>query len=208
MIKKIFTVGHSTHDIETFIKLIEDHKINCIVDVRSTPYSQYAPQFNEREIKLALSKRGIIYIYMGKELGARRDDNTLYIKGKLSFEKTKESDLFKKGITRLNNGLEKGYTIALMCAEKKPIDCHRCIMIGKYLADEGYEVGHILEDSSIVMQQEIDTDLIENYFPARDQLSLFVSENRTYEDYVADAYGLKEDEIAYNRISVKEGEEI
>ena len=95
-----------------------------------------------------------------------------------------------------------------MCAEKKPMDCHRCIMIGKYLADEGYEVEHILADSSTITQQEVDTDLLNYYFPNRDQLSLFVSENKAFENYVADAYELKEGEIAYNRRFAKEGGEI
>lgn len=208
MSKKIFTVGHSTHDVETFIKLLEANSINCVVDVRSTPYSQFASQFNENEIKFELNKRGITYIYMGEEFGARRDDDNLYINGKLSFDRTTKSPLFKKGVTRINNGLEKGFTIALMCSEKRPAECHRCIMIGKSLSDNGYEVEHILEDSTTITQQAVDTVLVEEYFPNRDQISLFNHENKSYDKYVADAYALRENEIAYNKNLTKEGGEL
>ena len=123
--KTIYTIGHSTQSVEDFINLLKLHNINCVVDVRSTPYSQYASQFNERDIKYALKQVGIQYIYMGKEFGARRDNKNLYdSSGKLDFEKTITDEAFISGINRIREGLEKGYTIAFMCTEKEPQDCH------------------------------------------------------------------------------------
>lgn len=204
----IYTIGHSTYTVEKFINLLKAHNITCIVDVRSTPYSQFAPQFNERDIKFFLNKNGITYIYMGKEFGARREDAALYRNsGKLDFEKTKSCPEFISGVKRIENGLRKGFNIAMMCSEKVPQDCHRCIMIGKAFSDYGYEVEHILEDSSLLQQADIDQLLLDEYFPNRDQLSLFDCNDMSEIDYISAAYRKKEEEIAYDKSTLKEGSE-
>lgn len=206
MKQTIYTIGHSTYNVEKFINLLKVHDITCIVDVRSTPYSQFAPQFNEREIKFLLNKNGITYIYMGEEFGARRENATLYkSNGKLDFEKTKSSPEFLSGVKRIEAGLNKGFNIAMMCSEKAPQDCHRCIMIGKAFSDYGYEVEHILEDSTLLRQADIDQLLLNKYFPDRAQLSLFDCNDMSEKDYIEAAYRKKEDEIAYDKSLLKEG---
>ena len=88
----LYTIGHSTYDQKYFIDLLKKYKINCVVDVRSTPYSKYAEQYNTDNINYALNKEGIKYLYMGKEFGARRNDRSLYDPdGKLNFDRTIES---------------------------------------------------------------------------------------------------------------------
>lgn len=203
MNKTLYTIGHSTQTIEDFLSLLKMHGINCIVDVRSVPYSQFASQFNEDNIKHALKNEGIAYIRMSKEFGARRDDPNLYgSDGKVDFEKTAKSNDFLSGVSRIMTGLEKGYNIAFMCTEKDPMDCHRCILVGKEFDDiDGIKVEHILINGSLISQENIGQELLDMYFPNRDQLSLFDSgndESGLEEDYLKKAYRKREEEIAYS----------
>lgn len=195
----LYTIGHSNHTIERFIKLLKQHKINCIVDVRSNPYSRYNEQFNRENIKIQLNQNGIYYIFMGEEFGARRKEKELYtIDGYLDFEKTVKSSKFLNGVERIKEGLKRNFNIAIMCTEKNPIDCHRNIMIAKYFYDIGYEVKNILENGEIVEQQEINRQLVDNYFPDRNQISFLPEKNLdNYDELVKKAYKLKNKEIGY-----------
>lgn len=197
---KLFTIGHSNYEVDKFIDLLKKNNINCVIDVRSVPFSQYATQFNKNEIHQALNNSGITYIHMGEEFGARRNNRNLYdVDGKLDFEKTARSEEFLKGVSRVKEGLSKGYNIAFMCAEKMPYDCHRCILVGKAFFDMGYDVQNILEDGSTVSQSEIGTILVNRYFPNRNQISLFTMDNpKSNEAYMQEAYKLREKEIAYS----------
>lgn len=195
----IYTIGHSTQTVDEFINRLQMNNVNCVVDVRSTPYSQYASQFNERDIKFALRDNGIQYIYMGKEFGARRDNPELYDKqGKLDFEKTASDSDFIEGIKRIKHGLEGGFSIAFMCTEKDPMDCHRCILVARAIQDTlEVEVENILIDGSLKNQSEIEQELIEKYFPNRGQISLFDTDNMTEDEYIEEAYKRRGKEIAY-----------
>lgn len=195
----IFTIGHSNLNIENFINLLKEYDINCIVDVRSTPYSKFHSQFNRENIKSELKKNGIYYIFMGEELGARRNDRSLYtIKGYLDFEKTVKSSKFLKGVSRIKEGLSKGFNIALMCSEKNPMECHRSIMIARYFSDNNFMVKHILDKGEILTQEEIAKKLVDKYFPNRDQISLLPEENIIdYEELVRRSYRQRNEEIGY-----------
>lgn len=202
MNKKLFTIGHSTHTIEKFIQLLNQHDINCIVDVRSTPYSQYIPTFNKENISIELKSRNIQYIHMGNEFGARRDNGELYSEdGRLDFEKTVKDKAFQEGIKRIENGLEKGYRIAFMCAEKNPVDCHRCILVGKAFYDLGYDVDNILESGKVLTQKQVGILLLDKYFPKREQLSFL---DKKPEE--RDAYRKRAEEIAYRKTETEVNE--
>jgi uncharacterized protein (DUF488 family) len=85
LLKELFTVGHSIYEIEDFVKLLQNNNINTIVDVRSTPYSKFAPQYNKELLKQYLKQNAICYIYMGDTLGARYEDkNLLFDDGKVN----------------------------------------------------------------------------------------------------------------------------
>ena len=171
---RVFTIGHSVSPIEEFMDLIKAFGINCIVDVRSIPYSKYAPQYNKDSLKEYLSRNQVRYLSMGKEFGARRDEKELYAReGYLDFNKVRLSKSFLQGVERIMQGLAKGFVIALMCTEKVPVDCHRTIMVAKGLHDKGIEVAHITHDKKILEQQDIDRILLDKYFPERHQISIF-----------------------------------
>ena len=121
-----------------------------IVDVRSIPYSQFSDQYNLENLRSFLKDNSIYYIHMGDLLGARyEDDELLFDDGKVNFEKVSQTKSFKEGIKRINEGLVKGFKIAIMCSEKNPVECHRFSLISHFLDEHGYIVEHILPDRNI-----------------------------------------------------------
>jgi uncharacterized protein (DUF488 family) len=158
----IHTIGHSTHPIDYFIELLQAHEVNCIVDVRSVAASRFNPQYNKKALEGSLKKQGIQYLHFAEEFGARRTDPNDLIEGRVDFEKVRSSAIFKKGIQRLKQGTEKGFRIALMCAESEPLECHRFAMISPALKKE-FEIRHILKDASIAEQEELEQQLLEKY---------------------------------------------
>lgn len=197
----LYTIGHSKHTQQYFLKLLRLYKINCIVDVRSTPFSKFCPQFNRDEIKKYLNRYGVYYVEMGDEFGARRKDKELYTnEGYLDFEKTAGSFEFIKGIKRINEGLEKNLNIAFMCTEKDPIDCHRSILVAREFYKRNYKIINILEDGSNESQEHLEERLLDMYFPNRGQLNFIQPENnsKSIEELIKDAYKLRNKDIGYS----------
>ena len=145
---RIYTIGHSNHEIAKFIELLKEHDITAVCDVRSAPYSKYAPQFNCDSIKDKLKMSGIQYVYLGKELGPRSENQECYIDGKVQYNLLAQTNAFKEGLARVKKGLEN-FRVALMCAEKDPAICHRTILVCRHLRSEEFEIYHILEDGSL-----------------------------------------------------------
>lgn len=197
---EIYTIGHTKHKIEYFIYLLHQNKINCIVDVRSTPFSKFTPQYNKDILRKELNMKGIHYIHMGKEFGARRDNKLLYNEqGYLDFEKTRRDKDFLIGVDRLIDGCNKGFKIALMCTEKDPFDCHRSIMVSKGLVDRGFTIKHIIPESKIQTQEEIEKRLLDKYFENRFQISMdsLLGEQISEQEMIEEAYRRRNKEIGY-----------
>jgi uncharacterized protein (DUF488 family) len=144
----IFTIGHSTHRIERFVALLQKQGITALADVRSSPYSRFNPQFNREALKKSLHDSGISYVFLGEELGARTKDRCCYDNDRVNYRKLAATPLFKSGLDRLEVGTST-YKIAMMCAEKEPLDCHRTILVARELESRGIPVAHILEDGSV-----------------------------------------------------------
>ena len=155
----IYTIGHSNHSVQYFISLLKRHGIGAIADVRSSPFSRRHPQFNRDTLADALRKDGIAYVFLGKELGARSDDPRCYDNGQANFERMAESPTFKQGIDRLLKGKDQ-HRIALLCAEKEPLDCHRTILVSRNLRKLGVPVKHIMADGSIEEHQDTERRLV------------------------------------------------
>ncbi len=202
---KLFTIGHSQYTLEYFINLLKMHSVDYLLDVRSTPYSKYAEQFNREHLKSFLEKNGFKYSYMGKYFGARQTELSLYNQdGYLDFEKVAKSEKFNIGLDNVILGLNRENKIALMCTEKDPIDCHRAIMVARAFDLKGIEVNHILSDGSVQTQRELDKRLLDKYFSDREQLSIFNYNNvMSDEEYIIQAYRKRNEEIGY-RISQKQ----
>ena len=187
---RILTVGHSTHALEDFVSFLEQHGVDAVADVRSVPYSRWQPQFNREDLMEDLKARGIVYVFLGKELGARSDDPQCYENGRVQYRSLAETPLFQSGIERIRDG-SRHRRIALMCAEKDPLDCHRTILVARELVASGMDVTHILEDGSLEPHDETIKRLSEQLrLPAQD---LFL----TTDELEDRAYAEQERRIAY-----------
>ena len=145
----IYTIGHSNHPIDRFIALLQQHGIRAVADVRSTPYSRFNPQFRKERLQAALADAGIRYVFLGEELGARSKDPACYEEGgRVSYVRLAATDLFRRGIERLLTGMQN-HRIAIMCAEREPLDCHRTILVARELEKAGVPVTHILKDGTL-----------------------------------------------------------
>ena len=152
----LFSVGHSNQSIEEFFQLLESQRIDCILDVRSMPYSKYTPQFNEEPLKAWLNQHGVLYVPFGKHFGARRSDclkETIFVKKmvketkpQVNFELGITTQDFLSGVERLNKALNQKRRVSLMCSEADPLGCHRFSFISRYFYDLGWDVQHIMRD--------------------------------------------------------------
>jgi len=140
--------------------LLRNAGITAIADVRTSPYSRFSPHFNRDEVRDELRLDGISYVFLGKELGGRPASQRFYCEGVANYEKMAQTEDFEKGLERIIKGASK-YKIALMCSEQDPLDCHRCLLVGRALAERGVRVGHIQGNSAIATQEQIENWLLE-----------------------------------------------
>lgn len=197
---EIYTVGHSNYTVERLIDMLKHYNINCVVDIRGTPYSKYNIQFDKETIRYTLTKAGFIYIYMAKELAAKRINKQSYNEeGYSDFEKVVKEKEFLEGIERLKNGCNKGYKIALLGAMQEPIRCHRSILVGRALRENGFNVKHILDNYSIASQEDIEQMLLDKYFSNRAQMTIddLIGNSLNREEMIEEGYRLANKEIGY-----------
>lgn len=188
----LYTVGCSIHTPDSFIRLLKKHNIDVIADVRSVPFSKYTPQFNQNQLRNNLKSRGIMYVPLSSEFGARRIESEAYTAGHVDFVKVKELEKFKRGISRIRNGLSKGYSIALMCTEKDPLQCHRFSLVSKSLKPEVQNtINHILFDGSLETTSSLEMRMLKKY-----QLEPSLFENNLA-NLTEQAYLLVGKQIAY-----------
>lgn len=191
----IFTIGHSTHSIEDFLGLLRQHRIDCVIDVRSTPYSRRVPHFNRERLQAILRADGILYAHMPEEFGARKNNPELLDPDKkVNFDRVRETKVFRAGIERIKRGAEQGYRIALMCSEADPFDCHRFSMITYQLVKEGLTVQHILRNGQVLDNSVLERRLLQHYCAQSEQQGLFDSGRLQ----VDDAYRLRGREVAFS----------
>ena len=128
----VLTIGHSNHAAADFLALLRQHAATAVADVRSAPYSRFNPQFNREALRHALTEAGIAYVYLGRELGGRSDNPACYEGGRIRYDRVAETRNFKDGLRRLESGIRE-HRVALMCAEKEPLHCHRTLLVSQAL---------------------------------------------------------------------------
>lgn len=196
MKKVIYTIGYAHHTQESFLALLLKYEINIVIDVRTMAYSAFHPQFNKEPIKRFLNSHHILYRQMEGAFGIiRPDSDLLNAAGYLDFTKIAQLDTFKEGIETICRGIEKGYKIAFMCAEKAPSDCHRSTLVTRKLSERGYDVAHILSDGTLQSQKELEEELVSCYFPDQNQMDLFGMHEQE-EILIDKAYELRSNQIA------------
>jgi len=187
----IYTIGHSNHDIDTFLALLREHRVEVIADVRSSPYSHYSPQFNREQLHASLKKHGIQYVFLGEQLGARPKSNTCVVDGQVKFSLLAKEPFFRDGLDRVRKGAEQ-FRLALMCSEKDPICCHRTILVCRNLRSSDIRIQHIHEDAVLEDHRDLEVRLLRNMkMPTED---LFKSQAELIES----AYDLQGGKIAYH----------
>ncbi len=145
----IYTIGHSDHDMPVFLDLLRRHAIALVVDVRSQPYSRWAPQFNREAFTRALQEAGLAYRFMGDALGGRPTDPTLYDPGqeRPDYKRMAQTPVYQAGIDRLLD-LARTVRLAILCGEGDHRQCHRNLLITQTLLERGAHVLHIQPDGA------------------------------------------------------------
>ena len=149
---RIFSIGHSTHTFEDFLQMLKNFEIELLVDIRSLPGSNKFPQFNKKNLEIALPENGISYLHLAA-LGGRRkvhkdSKNTRWHKDAFrAYADYMETEMFKLGIQELMN-LAKEKRTAIMCSEAVWWRCHRS-MVSDYLKAKGWKVFHIMSKTKI-----------------------------------------------------------
>lgn len=186
----IFTVGHSTHMLKQFIDLLQKHAVTAVADVRSVPYSRWQPQFNQSPLKQGLVPHRISYVFLGEELGARSNDTSCYVDGRVQYRRLAETATFRSGIERLRLG-SKRERIAVVCAEAEPIECHRMVLVARELEAIGIRVMHILPTGELESHPDAQRRLMQTLkVPERDMF-------RSPEELIDLAYAKQEARIAF-----------
>jgi uncharacterized protein (DUF488 family) len=127
---KVYTIGYGGRKFEEFIKVLKEHRIKTVVDVRAFPSSKYEP-FNKESLQILLPKEGIKYIHLEKLGGYKKP----------SYEEYMKTEEFKSGIRQLLEEARKK-KVVIMCLERSPKACHRRF-ISKALEDHRVEIIHL-----------------------------------------------------------------
>jgi hypothetical protein len=188
---RLFSIGHSHHELTDLIRLLQAAGITAVADVRSSPFSQRHPQFNRPGFEAELIGRGISYVYFGDLLGGRPQQPSLYgPDGRVDYERVRAMPFFQKGLKRLIEGLDK-FTIAMLCAEEDPLDCHRGLMITPALTQHDIAPLHLRGDGRTETTTEMETRLLAETRVAGgilDGLFAAMISNEEHGQLVADAY--------------------
>jgi uncharacterized protein (DUF488 family) len=189
-VQVIYTIGHSTNTLQLFLALLGAHKINAVADVRSSPYSRFNPQFNKNALERDLKAHGIRYVFLGRELGARSEDPSCYEGGRVQYSRLARTDLFRSGVERVLRGASD-YRVALMCAEREPLECHRTLLVARALKELGVAVRHILADGRAEPHEESMARLLDIVgLPRADMF-------RSREELIAEALSRQEERVAW-----------
>lgn len=155
----VLSIGHSDHSVEAFVALLSAHGVTAVADVRAAPYSRRQPQFSRASLTAALRAAGLAYVYLGEQLGGLPSARVRSQMQGSGYAAMAATDAFKEGMARLMQGRER-HRIALMCAERDPIDCHRALLVGRALAAAGVNVQHIHADGAAEGQSVLEGRLL------------------------------------------------
>jgi uncharacterized protein (DUF488 family) len=155
-VRSIWTIGHSNHASDHFQALLHENGIQFLVDVRSSPYSRYSPQFDRQALQKSLRNIGTAYTFFGDDLGGRPPEPGLYdAEGRVKYYAVAHLNRFRNAIERLVVGSD-GRRIAVMCSEENPEGCHRRLLVGRVLTSFGIVLRHIRGDGRVEEEPRVD----------------------------------------------------
>ena len=188
--KRLFTIGYSGFTLTQFVSRLKQYHIGIVVDVRSTPYSKFRPEFNRENLENGLTREQVDYVWMGDSLGARVDDPTCYRDGRADYSLIAGRAKFQEGIELIRKWVSK-CPVVLLCAEKDPIQCHRMILICRNIHDNTIRIDHILDNQEVQTQHECEKRLLMVH--KLNQYKIFGNSDNALEH----AYDLQGQKIAY-----------
>lgn len=134
----IYTVGHSNLPLDRFVARLRDAGIEAVVDVRSRPVCRYAPHFSQPALSRSLAALGVRYAWLGASLGGRPANERYYDgMGRVLYHRVARDRSFLDGLRRVTAAAGR-HRLALICAEGEPTRCHRHILIGRVLVEQGW----------------------------------------------------------------------
>ena len=151
----VYTIGYGGRTVDDLVRQMQAHEIEFVIDVRSSPYSRYWPEFSRKSLAPALRRAGLKYGFMGNQLGGRPPDPSCYDHMHVNYSKVRTMPFFKAGIARLRTACEQNHVVCLLCAEADPARSHRSALIGEALMQDGIHVQHLLKDGSSRSQTEV-----------------------------------------------------
>jgi uncharacterized protein (DUF488 family) len=157
----LLTIGHFNQPADRFMALMQGAGVTAIADVRSVPFSRRFPWFSVRMLATRLQGADIAYLPFGETLGGQPRDPALYRDGVADYEKMAATMQFRAGLDRLEEEMGR-FRLCVMCAEREPLDCHRCLLVGRALAERGFALGHILIDGTIEPHAVTENRLLEH----------------------------------------------
>ena len=197
--KGFMTIGYGNMKIKDFIAKLKSLRVNCIVDVRTRPYSTYNVPFNKEELREKLQNEGLSYFWFGNKLGGRYDKiKYCDSQGRVDYEKVAASEGFIEGIKELEKGIDK-YNICVMCSEKDPLKCHRFLLISRALKE--YNIYHIMPDGTLMKNSELEQKMFKMNSNLN-QLSIFEKDNE--ESFEVKAYRVQGLNTSYVSEKVKQ----
>jgi uncharacterized protein (DUF488 family) len=190
----IYTIGHSNHPFEKFLDLLRAHGVAEVADVRSHPVSRFAPQFGGKRLRGALEAAGVAYSFVGQELGARSNDPACVVDGRVDYERLARTPSFAQGLERVTAAAQS-QRVALLCAERDPLDCHRAILVCRELLGRGVDARHIRVDGTLESRSELDARVLESFDAGAPDLFA------TADERLAAAYRHRGRQIAYRPLA-------
>lgn len=180
--KGFMTIGYGNMGIKDFIERIKKFRVNCIIDVRTRPYSKYNISFNKEELRDRLADEGISYFWFGNKIGGNYDKIKFCDEqGIVDYQKVAKSEKFIDGIKEFENMIER-YNVCIMSSKGNPLKCHRFLLISRNL--KHYNIHHILPNETLIKNSELEEQLFSMYANFN-QISFFEEENQgTYEERV------------------------
>lgn len=195
----IFTIGYSSYSVEEFVNTLINNEVKALIDVRSSPYSKMYSDFNKEHLKRYLNSKSIYYVFLGDECGARASETSCYTNGAVDFNCVSALPRFKSGIKRITEGASK-FNIAMMCAEKDPLTCHRTILVTRNLKKYNYPIKHILADNIVETHKQLEKRLLKLF--DLDQTHFY----KTKKELLDEAYDMQASKIAYRPSEQEAGE--
>lgn len=174
----LYTLGHSNHSVEALLELLRQNAIQGVVDVRSSPYSRHASQFNKEHLENRLTSEGLSYTFLGHALGGLPQDRRFYDgEGYVLYDRIAATSAFRQAMNMVLRQAA-GTPTVLLCGEEDPSECHRRLMLGRVAGQQGYDVLHLRGDGRA--QDEATIAEEERMRKTQGQLLLFAFENELW----------------------------